>query len=58
MLADRLAALITNPYERRRMSKESRRIAEQEFDWEYIAEGYVRIYQRILEKNDKLSIRD
>jgi glycosyltransferase involved in cell wall biosynthesis len=56
MLADRLAALITNPYERRRMSKESRRIAEQEFDWEYIARDYVRIYQRILEKNEKVSL--
>lgn len=47
-LADRLAKLISNPYERRRMSKESRKIAEQEFAWEYIAEQYERIYTRIL----------
>lgn len=46
-LADRMATLITNPYERQRMSKESRKIAEQEFAWEYIAEQYVAIYQRI-----------
>jgi glycosyltransferase involved in cell wall biosynthesis len=47
-MADRLADLIDNPYERRRMGKESRKIAEQEFAWEYIAEQYVQIYQRIL----------
>ncbi len=47
-LADRIATLIRNPYERARMSKESRKIAEQEFAWEYIAEQYVGIYQRIL----------
>jgi glycosyltransferase involved in cell wall biosynthesis len=49
-LADRLASLITNPYERKRMSKESRKIAEQEFDWAYITEAYVRIYERILKE--------
>lgn len=46
-LADRLADLIDNPYERRRMGKESRKIAEQEFAWDYIAEQYVEIYKRI-----------
>jgi glycosyltransferase involved in cell wall biosynthesis len=46
-LAERLADLIDNPYERRRMGKESRRIAEQEFAWEYITEQYVEIYERI-----------
>lgn len=49
-LAERMFALINNPYERRRMSKESRKIAEQEFAWEYIAEQYQKIYQRILDK--------
>jgi glycosyltransferase involved in cell wall biosynthesis len=56
MLAERLAELINNPYERKRMSKESRRIAEQEFAWEYIAEAYVKIYQRILKKPEKLEM--
>ncbi len=46
-LADRLLDLIDNPYERLRMGKESRRVAEQEFAWEYIAEQYVEIYQKI-----------
>jgi len=46
-LADRLVDLIDNPYERQRMGKESRKVAEQEFAWEYIAEQYVEIYQQI-----------
>lgn len=46
-LANKLAALINNPYERQRMGKESRKIAEREFAWEYIAAQYVEIYQRI-----------
>ena len=46
-LTDRLAELIDNPHERRRMGKESRKIAEREFDWEYIAGQYVEIYERI-----------
>lgn len=45
---ERLADLIDNPYERQRMGKESRKIAEQEFAWEYIAEQYVTIYRRVL----------
>lgn len=49
-MADRLAVLINNPYERKRMSKESRRIAEQEFAWEYITEAYLGIYERILKR--------
>jgi glycosyltransferase involved in cell wall biosynthesis len=49
-LADRLTELIDNPYERRRMGKESRKIAEQEFAWDYITEQYVTIYRRIANK--------
>jgi glycosyltransferase involved in cell wall biosynthesis len=47
-LAGCLADLIDNPYERERMGKESRKIAEQEFTWDYITEQYVEIYKRIL----------
>jgi glycosyltransferase involved in cell wall biosynthesis len=46
-LANCLAELIDNPYERQRMGKESRKVAEQEFAWEYIAEQYVQIYKKI-----------
>jgi glycosyltransferase involved in cell wall biosynthesis len=51
--ADRLATLIENPYERQRMGKESRKIAEREFAWDTIAEQYVIIYQRIMGSKDK-----
>ncbi len=47
-MADRLADVIGNGHERRRMGKESRKIAEQEFAWEYIAEQYVEIYRQII----------
>jgi glycosyltransferase involved in cell wall biosynthesis len=47
-LAERIALLINNPVERQRMGKESRKIAEREFAWEYIAEQYVEIYRRLL----------
>jgi hypothetical protein len=45
------------------MGKESRRIAEQEFTWEYIAEQYVEIYKRISTEEvevraEKLEMRD
>jgi glycosyltransferase involved in cell wall biosynthesis len=46
-MADRIAELIDNPYERQRMGKESRRISEREFAWEYIAEQYEAIYRRL-----------
>lgn len=46
-LARRLAALLQNPYERRRMGKESRRLAEREFAWDHIAGQYVDIYRRV-----------
>lgn len=52
-LTDRLARLINNPYERKRMGKESRKLAEQEFVWEHIAEQYAVIYERIKNRDKK-----
>ncbi|MFQ5614412.1 MAG: glycosyltransferase [Anaerolineae bacterium] len=49
-LADRLARLIQNGYERRRMGRESRKLAERRFAWEYIAAQYADIYRRIRKK--------
>ncbi len=46
-LADRLQRLMDNPYERARMGKESRKIAERQFAWDVIAAQYVEIYQRV-----------
>jgi hypothetical protein len=56
-LADALARLIDNGYERRRMGRQSRRLAEREFAWEYIAEQYVGVYHQVVKgstREDKL----
>ena len=47
-LADRLRRLINNPSERQRMGRESRKMAEREFSWDYITAQYVEIYKRVL----------
>ncbi|MCB0211193.1 MAG: glycosyltransferase family 4 protein [Anaerolineae bacterium] len=57
-LVDRLTKLINNRYERQRMGKESRKIAEQEFAWEYIAEQYVEIYKRITNHPSTVTLTD
>ncbi|OQY30572.1 MAG: hypothetical protein B6243_10150 [Anaerolineaceae bacterium 4572_5.2] len=49
-LANRLQRLINNPYERARMGKESRKIAERQFSWDVIAAQYVEVYERVLRK--------
>ncbi len=49
-LADRLYRLINNPFERQRMGRESRKIAEREFSWDYITAQYVEVYKRVLRK--------
>ena len=47
-LAQALARVMGDGYERRRMGRESRKLAEREFAWEYIAEQYVRVYERVM----------
>jgi glycosyltransferase involved in cell wall biosynthesis len=47
-LSQALARLIGNGYERRRMGRQSRKLAESEFAWEYIAEQYVKIYEQVM----------
>jgi glycosyltransferase involved in cell wall biosynthesis len=47
-LADALAQLINNSYERQRMGRQSRKVAEHEFAWDYIAAQYVEIYRKVL----------
>ena len=49
-LADALALLIDNGYERRRMGRQSRLRVERQFAWEQIAAQYVEVYQRVLEQ--------
>jgi glycosyltransferase involved in cell wall biosynthesis len=47
-LAEAMARLMNNGFERRRMGRESRRRAEREFAWEYIARQYVEVYQQVI----------
>jgi len=47
-LAEALARLVDNGYERRRLGRESRKLAEREFAWEYIAEQYLRVYEQVM----------
>ncbi|MGC8877940.1 MAG: glycosyltransferase [Anaerolineae bacterium] len=49
-LADALALLIDNGYERRRMGRQGRLLAERQFAWDYIAAQYVEVYRHVLEK--------
>jgi len=46
-LADRLRRLVDNPPERARMGRESRKIAENQFSWDFISAQYVEIYRRV-----------
>lgn len=48
-MAEAILLLLDSDRERRRMGRESRRIVEQTFAWERIAEGYLEMYQRVLE---------
>lgn len=49
-LAQALARLMGDGYERRRMGRESRRLAEREFAWEYIAAQYLEVYKQVESK--------
>jgi glycosyltransferase involved in cell wall biosynthesis len=46
-LADKIKYLIDNPEERKRMGSNSRRYAEEEFDWRKVAEKLSLVYQSI-----------
>jgi glycosyltransferase involved in cell wall biosynthesis len=48
-LAEALALLIDNGYERRRMGRQSRLLVERQFAWEQIAAQYVEVYHKVLE---------
>jgi glycogen synthase len=52
-LANELARLIDNGYERRRMGRESRKLVERQFAWDQIAAQYVDVYDRVLEEHKK-----
>lgn len=47
-LAEKIKYLIDNPEERVRMGENSRKIAENKFNWEKIAENYLSIYEYLI----------
>ena len=47
-LAEKIRYLIENEEERIRMGKNSRKLAEEEFDWKKIAGKYLEVYERII----------
>ncbi len=46
-LAEKIKYLIENKEERERMSKNSRKLAEEEFSWEKITNRYVEVYENV-----------
>ena len=47
-LAEKIRHLIENEEERERMGKNSRKLAEEKFSWEKIADRYVEVYENII----------
>jgi len=52
-LAEKISYLIKNEEERIRMGKNSRKLAEEEFDWEKITERYLEVYEEIKGVNNE-----
>jgi len=46
-LAEKIMYLIDNEEERKRMGKNSKRLAEDKFDWNKIAEKYIKVYEEV-----------
>jgi len=49
-LAKHLLYLIANPKERDRMGRNSKKLAEEVFDWSKIAERYIEVYEEVVKK--------
>ena len=46
-LAERIKYLVENEEERRKMGRNSRKLAEEEFDWAKITEKYLKVYEEL-----------
>jgi len=47
-LTEKIRYLIENEEERKRMGRNSRKLAEEEFDWSIIAEKYLKVYKELV----------
>ena len=57
-LAEAISRLMGNGYERRRMGRQSRKLVEREFAWQFIAEQYVTIYRQVLRETQDAGSSD
>ena len=46
-MAERIKYLIDHPEKWEKMGKNSRKLAEEEFDWKKIAEKYLEVYEEV-----------
>jgi glycosyltransferase involved in cell wall biosynthesis len=46
-LAEKIRYLVENERERMRMGRNSKKLAEDEFDWEKISEKYLKVYEKV-----------
>jgi glycosyltransferase involved in cell wall biosynthesis len=46
-LADKIQYLLENEEERKKMGKNSKKLAEEEFSWEKTAKRYLEIYEKV-----------
>jgi glycosyltransferase involved in cell wall biosynthesis len=46
-LAEKIRYLVENESERTRMGRNSKKLAEDKFDWEKISEKYLKVYEEV-----------
>lgn len=56
-LAEKIRYLIENREERKKMGRNSRKLAEEKFDWNKITERYLKVYEEVLYAEEKINNR-